>query len=184
MNLMHGLLFGGFFLLCVFGALATLLRRSAELQPSVLSARGARLEQFIWAFTALLGWAAVFSGTYLIYPWYRAPAPAGVPVDLAAHPKFKLLANPNTVYWHTIGMEWKEHIAFFAPIAITLVAYLLWRYRDQMPLFPAVRRAAFAFAATALIATSIAGLFGVMLDKLAPVEGGRTYTLLQPPATR
>ena len=40
------------------------------------------------------GWAAVLSGAFIIYPWYRAVAPAGA--DLALYPKILLTAHPYT----------------------------------------------------------------------------------------
>lgn len=173
MNVVHGLLFGGFFLMVVWGGLVALWRSAHEEHPSLLTKRGYRWEHAYWFSAATLGWLAVFSGAYIVYPWYRATPPAGT-TDLTTFSKAKLLSNPSTVYWHTIGMEWKEHVAFFAPIAITLVAYLVWRYRGELRQFPSVRRAATAFAAVAVFTTLVAGFFGAMLDKAAPLQGGNT----------
>ena len=57
---------------------------------------------------AIMAWLTVFSGTYIVYPWYRAPDPGS--------PRSFLLANADTKAWHTFGMEWKEHVGWFAPI--------------------------------------------------------------------
>lgn len=178
MNVLHGLFFGGFFLMAAWGGLVALFRSAHEEQPSQLTPRGYRWEHGYWVITAVLGWAAVFSGAYLVYPWYRAMPPVGT-TDFTTFSKAKLVADPNTIYWHTVGMEWKEHVAFFAPIAITLVAYLVWRYRGDMRHFPLVRRAATVFATMALFATLVAGFFGAMLDKSAPLQGGRNIVFIR-----
>jgi len=62
----------------------------------------------------------------VIYPWYRAVPPAGA--ALAGYPQRLLMSNPATSGWHDIGMEWKEHIAWLAPISLTACAYVFWRY--------------------------------------------------------
>lgn len=36
-----------------------------------------------------------------------------------------LLANPATKDWHNFAMEWKEHIAWLAPILATVVAFIV-----------------------------------------------------------
>lgn len=162
----------------VWGGLVALFRSAHEEHPSMLTRRGYHWENGYWAVAAALGWLAVFSGAYIVYPWYRANPPAGT-TDLTTFSKAKLLADPHTVYWHTIGMEWKEHVAFFAPIAITLVAYLVWRYCGELRRFPAVRRAATVFATVAVFATLVAGFFGAMLDKAAPLQGGHTVTFFR-----
>ena len=76
----------------------------------------------------VLAWLAVLSGAYIVYPWYRAVPPAGV-TDLSDYPRRLLLSSGRTSEWHNIGMEWKEHVAWLAPIAMTMVAYVTLRYR-------------------------------------------------------
>jgi hypothetical protein len=34
----------------------------------------------------------------------------------------------HTIGLHSLGMEWKEHVAWFAPISITLVAFVFIQY--------------------------------------------------------
>ena len=91
----------------------------------------------------------MLTGTYLVYPWYRAVPPRGA--DLHPYPKALLLSNPATANLHSIGMEWKEHIAFLAPIAFTVVVYVLCRYGRHMPRHPQIRRLLLAFSATAVL---------------------------------
>jgi hypothetical protein len=171
-SLMHGLLFGGFFLMAVFGVVVELWRSAYAKEASELTPRGYRLESIYLVVTVALGWAAVLSGAYLVYPWYRAALPAGV-VDLAGYPQRLLLSKATTAGWHTLGMEWKEHVAWFAPMAITMVAYVLVKYRGTIGQHPEVKRAVLAFAMVALLAAGIAGFWGATIDEVAPAQGGR-----------
>ena len=82
------------------------------------------------------------------------------------------MSNPYTADWHDLGMEWKEHIAWFAPITLTAVAYIFTRYGEHLPQFRSLRNAIVALALLAFIATAVAGIFGAMLNKYAPVRGG------------
>src|SRR3970040_116866 len=43
-------------------------------------------------------------------------------------PRFFLLSKPTTAAWHTFGMEWKEHVGWFAPILATAVAFVVAYY--------------------------------------------------------
>jgi hypothetical protein len=36
--------------------------------------------------------------------------------------------DPSTADWHTFGMEWKEHVAWIAPILATVAAGLVVYY--------------------------------------------------------
>jgi hypothetical protein len=167
----HGLLFGGFFLLAIFGLVVELVRANFEIKPAELCSRGRLLASFyLWA-SAAMGWIAVFLGAYIVYPWYRAVPPAGT-ANLTAFPQRLLLASSTTSGWHSPGMEWKEHVAWLAPMAVTMVAYILSRQRAPLKKYPQVRNAVLVFAVTALTCAGIAALFGAMINKHAPVEGG------------
>lgn len=176
-SLVHGLLFGGFFLMAVFGIVAELCRSAYEREGSELTPRGYRLERAYLITVVALGWAAVLSGAYVVYPWYRAALPAGV-VDLAGYPQRLLMSKVTTAGWHNLGMEWKEHVAWFASIAITMVAYVLAKYRGAIKQHPDIKRAVIAFAMIALLASGIASFWGATIDEAAPVRGGRTVTLM------
>ena len=166
----HGLLFGTFFLLAVYALFTELLqlRYRSPGDGAVGVSKGKRVYLIL---TAACGWAAVLSGTYIIYPWYRAVPPHGA--DLQDYPKALLLSQPRTAALHTIGMEWKEHIAFLAPIAFTMLAYVVCRYGGDLVRVPQLRRTLLAFSASALLATGAAGAVGAFLNKAAPTENSQ-----------
>jgi hypothetical protein len=168
---LHGMLFGGFFLMALSAALILLLDR-----PQAPFAKPPIWQTLFLGNLVVLGWLAVFSGAYIIYPWYRAVAPAGA--DLAMYPRFLLTAHASTAGWHNFGMEWKEHVAWVAPMAATMVAWVMFRHRAAWNASRQIRATVLGFAGAALLAAAIAGGWGAMIDKKAPVEGGRTYQLL------
>ena len=173
----HGMLFGGFFLMALFGGFVLLLELSDSGMCGEASARPASRWQTVYLIAmAALGWAAVLSGAYIIYPWYRAVAPAGAAPTL--YPKFLLTAHPATAGWHNFGMEWKEHVAWIAPMAATMVGWVLIKHRAAWNASCQVRNAVLGFAAAAFLAAAIAGGWGAMINKKAPVQGGRTYQLM------
>jgi hypothetical protein len=174
----HGMLIGGFFVMAIFGIIVELFRSTFVKQPSELTARGYSLERLYLIVTAGLGWAAVLLGAYIVYPWYRAIPPTGI-TNLAGYPQRLLLASITTSGWHGIGMEWKEHVGWLAPIAITMVAYVLIKHRLAMKKYPQIRTAVLVFALVALLSGGIAGFFGAMIDNHAPVKGGATIHLVR-----
>jgi hypothetical protein len=176
----HGMLFGGFFSLAVFGILVELIRSSYAEPGSELTQRGRSVASVYLWITAALGWAAVLAGTYFVYPWYRAIPPPGI-ADLTAFPQALLLASSTTSGWHRLGMEWKEHVAWLAPIAITMFAYIATTQRSAMKAYPQIRRAVLIFALVAFASAGAAAFFGAMINKHAPVKGGREIHLLREP---
>ncbi len=178
MTVLHGLIFGGFFLLAIFGVVAELCRSFWTRQPAMLTDRGHAMERFYLILLVGLGWAAVLSGAYIVYPWYRAIPPAGLS-DLSGFPQRLLLSSPTTAGWHSLGMEWKEHVAWMAPIAMTMVAYVLTVYKKRTEQFMRIRATVLSFAVVAFLAAASAGLFGAMLNKVAPVKGGQMIHLMK-----
>ena len=175
---LHGMLFGGFFLMALFGAFLLLLEQSdSDVCASDAASRPLPRWQTIYLVAmVVLGWAAVLSGAYIIYPWYRAVAPPGA--DLALFPQRLLLSQPSTAGWHTLGMEWKEHVAWIAPMAATMVAWVMIKHRSTWNTSCQVRNAVLGFAAAALLAAAIAGGWGAMINKKAPVQGGPTIHIM------
>jgi hypothetical protein len=163
----HGMIFGSLFLLSFAGGLAGLY----SLRPEFVTVAGLR-ERLLrlklgTAVMAVVAWLTVFTGTFLVYPWYRAAPPAGA--DLSQYPRYFLLDNPNLAGWHTFGMEWKEHIAWFAPILATAVVYIVWKYGPQLAEDPRLRKMVMVLFILAFTTAAIAGLFGALITKAAPI---------------
>lgn len=172
-TLIHGMGFGALFLLGCSAAVYELARlRSGG--PSTLR-HDAVLKWYLLAM-ALLAWLSVLSGTYIVYPWYRAIAPAGTH-DLTLYPQLLLKSSPTTIGWHTLGMEWKEHVAWICPVAITMAAATFVQYGDDLRHHRYLRSAVLWFTVVAFAAAAIAGTWGAMINKYAPTVGGTTITL-------
>jgi hypothetical protein len=168
-TVIHGMVFGFIFLLGFSGALYMIY----SMKPKLLTADGVRktanaAKVYVWGL-ALSVWAAVFTGAYVVYPWYRATPPDGT-TDLTHFPKFLLLASENTAKWHEFGMEWKEHVAFLAPIAATVVAFVVSYYGPTLAKEVGERRALMIFFVFAFVATAAAGMFGAFITEAAAVR--------------
>lgn len=161
-TVVHGLILGTLFLLAFAGGLAELWgdRATLETRRGII-ARARRLNIGLWTM-AVVSWATVVTGTYIVYPWYRAAA--------ADSPRSTLLANPETALWHTFGMEWKEHIAWVSPLLATAVAFLVTWYGPRLARDERIRRLAVALFVGAFLAAAVAGLFGAFINKTAPIR--------------
>jgi hypothetical protein len=166
---LHGLIFGFIFLLGFSGALYAVYSLKAEwLTTEGVAKTAQNIKYYLWGL-AITVWAAVLSGAYIVYPWYRAVPPEGT-ADLTAFPKFLLLASEKTALWHELGMEWKEHIAFLAPIAATIVAYVVSYRGPALAKKVGERRAVMIFFIFAFAAAAVAGVLGAFLTKYAPIR--------------
>jgi len=166
---LHGLALGSVFLLSYAGGMAELW----SLRHDWVTTTGVRTHLRRLAFgtwvMAIAGWLTVLTGAYLVFPMYRASAPPAT-ADLSAYPKAFILAHPDLAMLQTIGMSWKEHIAWFAPILATAVAFVVTRYGFHLVSQPRLRQGAMALFTIAFLAAGIAGMFGAFLDKAAPVR--------------
>jgi hypothetical protein len=177
-TLVHGMGFGALYLLACSGALLELYRFTTS---SAQVGETAREEKFLKGYLiamVVLAWTAVLTGAYVIYPWYRTALPPGTQ-DLALFPQRLLMSSPSTSGWHSLGMEWKEHIAWFAPISITMVAFVFLKYGRNLKNHKQLRAGVLAFLVASFVSAGVAGFFGAMLDKYAPVQGGHTIQLSQ-----
>jgi hypothetical protein len=177
-TVLHGMLFGALLLLGLTGAAIAVYATTATTGPWSPTARQRRLLSTYLIALTVLAWLAVLLGAYVVYPWYRAHLPAGA-VNLADYPQRLLMSSPTTSGWHDLGMEWKEHIAWFAPLSVTAATYIFVRYGEGLRSFRSLRNAALALIALAFVSGGVAGFFGAMLNKYAPVRGGGTLTLMQ-----
>jgi hypothetical protein len=167
-TLVHGMGFGALFLLAFAGGLAGLY----SLRPGLLTITGlrermTRLISGTWLM-AIAAWGTVITGTYIVYPWYRAKPPSGA--NLIDYPRSYLLANPSLAEWHTFGMEWKEHIAWFAPILATVVAFIVLRYGKRLAESPFLRKTLIVTFVLAFGAAAVAGLLGALITRAAPIH--------------
>ncbi len=172
LTILHGMGFGALFLLAFSGAFFELIR-IGQGSTAISNERAVRI--YLLAMT-VLAWVTVLTGAYIIYPWYRAVAPPGT-IDLSSYPQAFLKAHPNTIAWHSLGMEWKEHIAWLAPISLTMVTAVFFHYGRQLRGQLALRRAIVVFLAAAFLAAAAAGFSGAMINKYAPVQGGHLFHL-------
>ncbi len=165
----HGLFIGAAFLLAFAGGLAGLWSFRAQLvTPEGIRERLRRLQLGVWSM-AVLAWLTVMTGTYVVYPWYRAKPPEGT-TDLSDFPRSLLLSDPDTDLWHKFAFEWKEHIAFVTPILATAVAVLVTYYGTRLVTNDRVRWTLMGMFVVAFAAAAIAGVFGALVTKVAPVQ--------------
>jgi hypothetical protein len=158
--------FGAVFLLAFAGGLAGLY----SLKPGLITPEGVvermrRLKIGVVAMAAA-AWGTVLTGTWIVYPWYRAGDEASTPLSA----KFQLTADPNTADWHNFGMEWKEHIAWLAPILATVVAFIVVYYGANLILHDRVRKTAMTLLVMAFGFAAVAGALGAFITKVAPVR--------------
>jgi hypothetical protein len=81
-------------------------------------------------------------------------------------------------------MEGKEHVAWLAPIAVTMVAYVTYKYSNTITRPRHLRTAVLVFMLAAFAATGVAGAFGAFLNKFAPVRGGPAIQIISSAAER
>ncbi len=160
-TVIHGMILGAIFLLAYAGGLAGLWSLRPEfLTPGGLREPMPRLEIGTLVM-AVVAWLTVITGIWIVYPWYRAPAPDS--------PRSKLLANEATRLWHTFGMEWKENVGWLAPILATTVVFVDFYYGPRLAHEPKVRNVLIVLLTVAFVAAGVAGLFGAFLNKVVPI---------------
>ena len=167
-TVIHGMVFGSIFLLGFSaGFVALYSLRTEWTTVEGRSVRANRLPVYAWLMAVSL-WLTVLSGTLMVYPTYRAPMPDDTK-DISKYPREFLLADPSTAGWHRFGMEWKEHVAWLAPILATAAAFIVTRYRKQLAGDAPIRRASNVLLTLAFVAAGVAGLLGALINKAAPI---------------
>ena len=167
-TIVHGLMVGTVFLVAFAGGVAGLWSLRMELVTlEGIRERMRRLYAGVWGM-AIIAWVTVVTGTYVIYPWYRAPPPQGA--DLTKYPRSFLLADPDKDLCHKFGMEWKEHIGWAAPILATAVAFVVSYYGPRLARDNKLRWLTMAMFVAAFGAAAVAGVFGAFINKAAPVR--------------
>lgn len=164
-TVVHGMLFGAIFLLAFSGGLANLFALRPEWATNFgIKEALLRLKAGLWGM-AIIAWATVITGTFVVYPWY-----AGQAATAAGTPASVLRANPATAGWDTFGMEWKQHVGWLAPIAATVVAVSVTYYGPTLAKKAGERNALLLFFLLAFGAAGVAGFLGALLNKVAPIR--------------
>ncbi len=175
----HGLILGTLFLLAFSGALAGLWSfRAGLITTKGIKERITRLNIGLGVMAAA-AWATVITGTWIVYPWYRAKL-AGDAYEKCADlvrpnaecsPRDFLLANVNgeTAMWHEFGMEWKEHVAWAAPFLMTSAFLLFLYFGPRIVARPWLRTALIVMLVGAFAAAAVAGAYGAFINKAAPI---------------
>jgi hypothetical protein len=176
-TIVHGMGFGALYLLACSGLLVELHRRFVARTGSVTTSDTPFLKWYLVAMS-FFAWLAVLTGTYIVYPWYRATPPIGTK-DLTGFPQKLLMSQPSTIGWHSMGMEWKEHVAWLVPIAITMAAGIVIRYGRDLRHHPRLRSSVIVVVLFSFVSAGLAGFWGAMINKYAPVSGGSTVTLMK-----
>ncbi|MGE5590732.1 MAG: hypothetical protein ACM3ZA_08995 [Bacillota bacterium] len=161
-TLIHGMTFGALFLLAYAGGIAELISLRYEDINSASAAQRVKRLKLGTTVMAIVAWLTVISGTWIPYVWYRAKIPTS--------PRSILLSDPSTAAWHTFGMEWKEHVAWIAPILATVVAYLVYYFGRRLIREEKVRQIAMVMYNLAFVTAAVAGLFGALITKAAPIK--------------
>jgi len=119
-TLLHGMGFGALYLLACSGALIEIYRFTTSSAPVGETAREERFLKLYLVAMVLLAWAAVLTGAYVIYPWYRAAPPPGAK-DLALFPQ-QLFDVKSFHPADGTRLEWNGRSTSpgFAPISITI----------------------------------------------------------------
>jgi hypothetical protein len=159
--LIHGLILGGAFLLAFAGGLAGLYSLKPELVTDVGIVERSRRLVTGTVSMAVIAWVTVITGSYIVYPWYREDTPDA--------PKSRLLESSGTEDWHEFGMEWKEHIAWMAPMFATAAAFIVLYHRSDLITHQTARRIAMGFLIAGFAAAAIAGILGALITKNASV---------------
>jgi hypothetical protein len=160
-TLVHGFVFGGTFLLSFAGVLVLLYTLSSvELTDAGIALHLRWLRLGTWAM-ALAAWGTVLIGTWIVYPWYRAPG--------GGSPRAGLLSSSATSEWDTFGMEWKQHVAWLAPFLATTVALLVGYYGSELARRRDLRMLVTALFVLGFASASASALFGALITKIAPV---------------
>ena len=139
---------------------------------SLLQPRASRYRELVRRGTtfsmAAVAWLTAVSGTWIVYPWYRAKPTAGVATEV--YPQAFLEGNAALSGWHHFGMEWKEHVGWLAPILATAVAFVVLRHHHLVTHDERLRKGIIRLFALAFTAALISGGLGALINNVAPNE--------------
>ena len=111
---------------------------------------------------AVMGWTIVFTGTWVLLPWYREDSPDS--------PRSILLSDSSTRQWHDFADVWKTHVAFIAPMLATTAAVLVLYYGKALARDRAPRNLVLGLFLGAFAVASVAALLGSLIARAAPLR--------------
>lgn len=165
----HGLVFAGGAMMALAAALFSL----RSIHAGKVTEQAARIQSrhlaWLTITIAVLLWATVLVGTYVVFPPYRAVPPEGL-ADLSMYPKALIQANPATDWLHSFGMETKEHVPWMTAMLATAVAFVSVKYRAQLLRDGSLNRTATWLIGICLLLVSYVALLGVFANKVAPLD--------------
>jgi hypothetical protein len=159
-TVLHGFVLGLVFLVAFGGGVMKLGTLGHTWTPPELAGVLRRLKIYVWI-VAVSTWLMVITGTYISYVPYRAPGPAS--------PKSKVLAAVDTAWLHTFAMEWKEHIAWAAPLLATAVVVIVTCYGASLATRNDLRRAAMVFLVLSFVSSVVGSVLGFLIYKAVPI---------------
>jgi hypothetical protein len=118
--------------------------------------------------TAGVLWLTTLTGTYVVFPPYRATPPPGL-ADLSQFPRSLIQADADTVWLHAFGMEIKEHAPWIAAMLATAVAFVSTRHGSNIFDAP-LRGIGLLLLAICFALVSAVALLGVFINKVAPLQ--------------
>jgi len=160
-TLIHGMILGSLFLLAFAGGLAGLYSLRSELVTEAGMLERVRRLKIGTSAMAVIAWLTVITGTWVVYPWYREATDDS--------PRSILLSDPSTEDWHKFGMEWKEHVAWIAPMLATAAALLVAYYGVTLVRNRTLRTITIVLFVGGFVTAAVAGLLGALITKAAPV---------------
>ena len=166
----HGIVLGGAAMLGLAAALFSLhtLRVSGTAEVATSTPAPRELGWLLISIAVVL-WLTVISGTYIVFPPYRATPPEGL-TDLSEYPRALIRVSPSTAWLHSYAMETKEHIPWIAAMLATAAAFIARRYRGSILADARLRNMVMSLLAISFLLVSYVSFLGVLINKVAPLD--------------
>jgi hypothetical protein len=168
-TMVHGIVFAGGAMMALAAALFAMWALRPGEGPRLPSDNRPRSIGGLTVVIAVMLWITVLTGTYIVFPPYRATPPEGT-ANLAAYPRALLLSNAGTAWLHGFAMESKEHMPWIAAMLASAVAFVSVRYESALLDDGRLRRMAMTLLAICFGLVAFTGLMGVLVNKAAPVQ--------------
>lgn len=168
-TMIHGIALGGGALMGLAAALFSLRAMRTADAWDVAAQNQLRHLAWLTVLIAIMLWLTVLVGTYISFPPFRAPPPAGL-TDLSQFPRALIQSNPGAAWLNSFAMEIKEHVPWIAAMLATAVAFVSVRYQSKLLSDAQLRRMATTLLAICFVLASIVGVLGVFINKVAPLE--------------